>query len=252
MFNGLAFGSGEPRRAFLPRAMLPFLQAQGSEAAVRGLAVLFASESVEAARWIAINDPGRRDVELWCPASEDAHPRTPPARAATTLAMLTEACSRFKAITGQDGLILARSAIGDFLGDVHSNLIASIMRPLERAELDIALEAVFILPRDDHPPPTLTDRQELAEALLDELEGDCRLAGIKGALTALVQAATVDPSGTSPTIQIAVREVQFVLQHAVACGVEASTIADLISAWSNTAPGAPRLNFNEGSRCRGR
>ena len=240
---------GQPPRSFLPRAALPVLRARGSEATVRGLAVLLVVETVEAARWIGLTWPGQDWTAPDHPSrfAGRRDPECPPGRAGATLALLADACMRHRAITGQDGIAVAAGAVRDYLGPANAALADDILHPLTDNWYELNIEAMLMPdPPASYPEPTGPELRAFEGGLWDQARTEPRLAGLAGALDAYMAAG--GPEGDSEDARDALAVVEQQAKAAWQGGVDVGLLQAFLDIWKDATPDAPPIKLNRGRR----
>jgi hypothetical protein len=253
MFDGIydprRFPTRRPKSPRPPpidtRHLLPLLRTQAVDAGLSTLAHVVAGNAIAYSRWLDLNWPNGDFDDPAHPARaaalEESSPRLALVRAQCAL---EEACQRYRAATGNDGLQLAYEIIERYGRQVAE----AALRPLtEAASLWGTLDETA--PPEPAPDPTPEEwqagRLEIATWMLQDPD----LAGLAEPLEALRRAcdAAGDPH-RDPGVSAALEALAAVISDIVARDAELVELVELsLDAWAAANPGAPQIRLTPGT-----
>jgi hypothetical protein len=255
-----------PRPAPLDaRSLLPLLREQAAEAAVEALAYVVGSNAAAAGQWIRLNwgDADLRDpLHPARVAALDAS--SPSWKLAEAVVALGDACRRYRAATGNDGLSLARPIVERLIpghadsvlqplevgAEMSARVAASFLHlgdpaaPIAAADLDAAIaELLSPAPEPAAPEPTAAQRRAGRSAIADWLLTAPELDGITERLGALLSACKAEGyDHSADAVSHACESLRAAIDDVLARGFDPECLQAALRCWS-AATGGPRINL---------
>lgn len=238
------------------RAMLPALRVHTAAVQVECLAVAVAHNTMQAAHWLAMTwglteyptDP----AHPYRVAALD--PTSPPGRMAEAAASLHDACVRYPAKTGDDGMACARAVIVRRFGATLAELaLAPIEYVRERlwglpSEADHALaegiDGLLDGAGDTAPAPPTPDELAAAVAtMVGVLSAGPGMTAVRARLDELQRLPAPDGADSPPADRSALQAVEVACQAAFTAGNDLAAMRGAVDFWAD-ATGGPRVTLH--------